>query len=218
MTRTLSAEAFRALAFGLTFLVVLNAAKYRLTAQDWPMWRYDAQRTAAASNSRLPQTLQPSWNLDLGSREQAWDDPLNHDLMTYDRILEPIVIGGRMFVGFNDKCKVAAFDAATGDLLWTCYTEAPVRLPPVGWNDRVYFTSDDGFLYCVEAESGTVAWKFSGAPSNQKVIGNRRLPRPGQPAGVRSYEMTPSTSLPAFGRSWERSSTHWMPKRAKCVG
>jgi outer membrane protein assembly factor BamB len=169
------ALAYRALAFGMSFLVAMFVTDYRLQAQDWPMWRYDAQRTAAASNNRLPKTLRPSWQLDFGSREQAWDDPLNHDLMTFDRIFEPIVMGGRMFVGFNDQCKVIALDADSGESLWTCYTEAPVRLPPVGWNDRVFFTSDDGFLYCVDAKSGAVNWKFSGAPSNQKVIGNRRL-------------------------------------------
>src|SRR5690606_4446905 len=54
-------------------------------------------------------------------------------------------------------------------------TEAPVRLPPVGWQGKVYFTSDDGFLYCVNAEDGALEWKFSGAPNAQHVIGNRRL-------------------------------------------
>ncbi len=139
------------------------------------MWRYDAQRSAAASKNRLPESIQLSWKLDFGGRQQAWDDPLNHDLMTYDRIFEPIVMGGRLFVGFNDQCKLMAFDADTGDQVWTCYTEAPVRLPPVGWSDCVLFTSDDGYLYCVEAATGDLRWKFSGAPSNQKVIGNRHL-------------------------------------------
>lgn len=139
------------------------------------MWRYDAMRSAAASKNRLPESISPTWSVDFGRREQAWDDPLNHDLMTYDRILEPIVTGGRMFVGFNDQCKVVAFDANSGKQVWTCYTEAPVRLPPVGWNNRVLFTSDDGYLYCVDAATGDVHWKFTAAPSPQKVLGNRRL-------------------------------------------
>lgn len=139
------------------------------------MWRYDAMRSAAASKNRLPESIQSIWSLDFGGRKQAWDDPLNHDLMTYDRILEPIVMGGRLFVGFNDQCKLMAFETSTGKEVWTCYTEAPVRLPPAGWNDRVFFTSDDGYLYCVDAETGNVHWKFTGAPSPQKVLGNRRL-------------------------------------------
>ena len=139
------------------------------------MWRYDAMRSAAASKNRLPETIQPAWSVSFGSRTQAWDDPLNHDLMTYDRILEPIVMGGRMFVGFNDECKVVALDTETGKEVWTCFTEAPVRLPPVAYRDHVFFTSDDGNLYCADAATGKVSWKFSGAPSNQKALGNRRL-------------------------------------------
>ena len=139
------------------------------------MWRYDAQRTAAASKNRLPESIQLNWQVDFDGRKQAWDDPLNNDLMTYDRIFEPIVIDGRLFVGFNDQCKLMALDADSGNELWTCYTEAPVRLPPAGWNDRVLFTSDDGYLYCVDTATGELHWKFHGAPSHQKVIGNRYL-------------------------------------------
>jgi outer membrane protein assembly factor BamB len=158
-------------------LIVCGAYQDRDTvhAQDWPMWRYDAGRTAAASKNRLPESLQLTWQRSFGSRQQAWDDPLNLDLMTYDRILEPVVMQGRMFVGFNDQCKVMAIDTASGRTLWNCYTEAPVRLPPVGYDGRVYFTSDDGYLYCADAASGEVQWKFRGAPSAQKAIGNRQL-------------------------------------------
>jgi outer membrane protein assembly factor BamB len=144
------------------------------SADDWPMWRYDATRSAA-STQPLSEQLQVVWKLQLPPRVQAWDDPLNLDLMTYDRIFEPIVMGGRMFVGFNDQDKLVAYDADTGRPLWTFYTEAPVRLPPAGSGGHVYFCSDDGFLYCVDAVSGRLVWKFSGAPSSQHAIGNRRL-------------------------------------------
>ena len=63
-----------------------------LSAADWPMWRYDAEHRAA-SPENLPDELQHQWTLKLSPREQVWDDPLNHDLMSYDRIFEPIVLG-----------------------------------------------------------------------------------------------------------------------------
>ncbi len=143
-------------------------------SDDWPMWRSDAQRSAATTN-KLADSLQPLWQREYSQRQPAWDDPLNLDLMTYDRIFEPIVLDGRMFVGFNDRDKLMALDANTGSELWSFITEAPVRLPPVGWQKRVYFCSDDGYLYCVNAEDGALLWKFSGAPNAQHVIGNRRL-------------------------------------------
>ena len=143
-------------------------------ADDWPMWRCDAQRTAS-SNETLPSGMRLLWSRDYGPRQQAWDDPLNHDLMTYDRIFEPIVMDGRLFVGFNDQDKLTALDAQTGEELWTFYTEGPVRVPPAGHKGKVYFCSDDGFLYCVEAATGRLHWKLRGGPSAQHAIGNQRI-------------------------------------------
>ena len=148
-----------------------NAASH---AGDWPMWRFDAGRTAC-SPEVLPPELQLQWTMQLEPRKQAWDDPLNLDLMPYDRVFEPVVIGGRMLIGFNDRDKVVAVDTKTGATQWTFFTDAPVRLPPVCGEGRVYFSSDDGHLYCVDAETGKLFWKFQGGPSPQKVIGNRRI-------------------------------------------
>ena len=143
-------------------------------ADDWPMWRCDAQRTAS-SDETLPSGMKLLWARDYEPRKQAWDDPLNHDLMTYDRIFEPIVMDGRMFVGFNDQDKLVALNAQTGDELWTFFTEGPVRVPPAAHDGRVYFCSDDGFLYCVDAETGGLIWKLRGGPSAQHAIGNQRI-------------------------------------------
>lgn len=153
---------------------VFVSATTLIRAEDWPMWRYDAQRSAATGAS-LPDDLRLLWKRSFGPRVQAWDDPLNWDLMTYDRVFEPIVMDGRLYVGFNDRDQLMALDASTGEHLWSYYAEGPVRLPPVGSDGRVYFCSDDGFLYCVDAERGELIWKFNGAPSSQHVIGNRRL-------------------------------------------
>jgi hypothetical protein len=65
------------------------------------MWRCDAGRTAA-SDEKLPAELHLEWERRYSPREQVWDDPLNHDLMTYDKVFEPVVLGDRMFIGFND--------------------------------------------------------------------------------------------------------------------
>ncbi|MFV1966797.1 MAG: PQQ-binding-like beta-propeller repeat protein [Pirellulaceae bacterium] len=143
-------------------------------ADDWPMWRCDAGRTAASKES-LPAQLELQWTRVLPPRRPVWDDSLNRDLMPYDRTFEPVVMGGRMFVGFNDRDKLVAYATANGAELWTFFTDAPVRLPPVGWQGRVYFCSDDGYLYCVAAEDGALLWRRQGGPSARKVIGNQRV-------------------------------------------
>jgi outer membrane protein assembly factor BamB len=153
---------------------VVLLASVAARADDWPMWRCDAQRTAA-SGEQLSTDMRLLWTREYGARQQVWDDPLNNDLMTYDRIFEPIVMDGRMFVGFNDQDKLTALDAETGKELWSFFTEGPVRVPPAGVNGRVYFCSDDGFLYCVNAADGSLHWKLRGGPGPQHAIGNQRI-------------------------------------------
>jgi outer membrane protein assembly factor BamB len=156
----------------LALLVTLTAQP--ATAADWPMWRFDAQRSAA-SPEVLPAQLHLQWTRKYAPRVQVWDDPLNHDLMPYDRIFEPVVLGERVILSFNDTDKVVALDLRTGKELWAFYTDGPVRFAPVAWQDKVLFTSDDGLLYCVDAADGALKWKFRGGPSERKVLGNQRV-------------------------------------------
>lgn len=155
----------------LCLLLLLQSS---LLAGDWPMWRYDAGHTASSPDD-LPAQLAPIWTRSFGAREQVWDDTLNNDLMTYDKILEPVVFDKRMYVGFNDADKLLALDTETGKMLWTFYTEGPIRFSPVATESRVYLVSDDGFLYCLDSETGQLVWKFCGAPGAQKALGNKRV-------------------------------------------
>ena len=97
-------------------ILLVGCMPWFVTAQvqagDWPMWRYDAAH-GAASPHELPEKLQSQWTRQFARRVTVWDDPLNQELMPYDRIFEPVVQGGRMFIGFNDTDKVIALDADT---------------------------------------------------------------------------------------------------------
>ena len=153
-------------------LCVLGVSQ--VEAKDWPMWRYDSGHTSSSDHS-LPEQLQLQWSRQYTPRDQAWDDPLNEDLMQYDRIFEPVVKDGRMFIGFNDADKVVAIDVDSGRELWTYNTDGPVRFPGAVWRDVVFFSCDDGYLYCLDAEDGKLRWRFRGGPSERKVIGNNRI-------------------------------------------
>ncbi|MBN2308542.1 MAG: PQQ-binding-like beta-propeller repeat protein, partial [Candidatus Hydrogenedentes bacterium] len=155
-------------------LAVAVALLQPADAADWPMWRFDAGRTAA-SPAGLPDDLNRLWTHEFSPREPVWDDPLNRDLMPYDTQFEPIVMGSLLFLGFNDRDKLVAIDTATGEERWALYTDGPIRMVPAAWNGTVLAACDDGYLYCVEADTGAVRWKFRGGPSDRKVLGNRRL-------------------------------------------
>lgn len=55
------------------------------------------------------------------------------------------------------------------------YTDGPVRYAAVTWKEKTLFGSDDGYLYCLNRESGKLEWKFRGGPSNRKMLGAGRL-------------------------------------------
>jgi len=141
-----------------------------LSAADWPMWRYDHERTAE-SPQKLPAKLGLLWQRKLPKPIPAFNDVR----LQFDRSYEPIVNGKRLFVASGREDCVTAYDTDTGEQLWRFYANGPVRLAPVAWQGRVLFGSDDGVFYCLRASTGQLAWKFKAVPSDRKLIGNKRL-------------------------------------------
>jgi len=142
--------------------------------RDWPMWRADHGRTAATTE-QLAEKLYLQWRVQYSPRTSVWDDPLNQNLMQFDKLFEPIVADNKIFLGFNDQDKVIALDIHSGRELWHFYADGPVRLPLAANNGKIYFTGDDGICYCLDADKGTVVWKLSLAPASHKLLGNKRL-------------------------------------------
>jgi len=154
-------------AFG--FLVVIEAF-----GADWPQFRYDAGRTAA-STEQLPRDLHLQWVRELPTPRPAFPGEIR---LRFDVSYEPIVVGKTMFVPSMVTDSVTALETETGSERWRFFAEGPIRFAPVGWQGNVYFVSDDGYLYCVDGESGKLRWKFRGMPGdkkNRKLLGNERL-------------------------------------------
>jgi outer membrane protein assembly factor BamB len=157
----------------IVFLFLFTGTTYA-RYYDWPMWRYNYERSASTPE-QLADQLYLQWEVKYSPRIPVWDDPLNQNLMQYDRIFEPIVAGNRLFIGFNDKDKVLALDLSSGKELWHHFADGPVRLPMAAANGKLYFTSDDGYCYCLSQEDGSVIWKLLLAPAENKLLGNKRL-------------------------------------------
>ena len=139
---------------------------------DWPMWRYDAGRSAA-SPEELPAQMHLQWVRELDPPRPAW--PKSQDRLQFDASYEPVVAGKILFVGSMVTDRVTAYDTETGIEKWRFYTDGPVRFAPVVYKDKLYCASDDGYLYCLNAENGALIRKFLGGPAPNKVIGNDRL-------------------------------------------
>jgi len=143
-------------------------------ATDWPQFRYDAGRTAAAPQ-QLPDDLQLCWTRTLPTPRPAFPHELR---LAYDATYEPVVLGHTMFVPSLVTDSVTAFDTKSGNQRWRFFAEGPVRFAPVARSGKVYFVSDDGYLYCLDADDGSLRWKFRGLPptrADRKVLGHGRL-------------------------------------------
>jgi len=163
------AGTLRAIAVGVCLVCVCACGA--ALASDWPTWRHDANRSAAAPDE-LPAQLHLQWQLDLPEPRPAWPD---EPRIRFDASYEPVVLGETMFVSSTVNDTVTAYETETGAERWRFYTDGPVRFAPTAWQGRVYFASDDGCLYCAQARDGSLLWRFRGAPSAERVMGNGRL-------------------------------------------
>jgi outer membrane protein assembly factor BamB len=142
---------------------------------DWPTWRHDAKRSAA-SPQELPAELHLQWVRKRPPLKPAWPD---QPLMRFDVAYEPVVLGDVLFVGSSHNDSVTAIDTETGMEKWGFYADGPVRFAPLAWKTAgrvlVYFVCDDGNLYCLDGQSGSLVWKYRGGPPGRRILGNGRL-------------------------------------------
>ena len=167
------------------FLVVLLASGV-LDAADWPTYQADNQRRGVSAEA-LEFPLHEQWvHHGAHAPAPAWPEmPAQQDYWhnirelnpthTYDRAFHVAVSGDRLFYGSSAEDTLCCVDARTGRRLWVFYTEGPVRLAPTLYQGKVYAGSDDGRVYCLEANSGRLVWSHCPAGVNLKIPGNGRM-------------------------------------------
>ncbi|HUV38374.1 MAG TPA: PQQ-binding-like beta-propeller repeat protein, partial [Planctomycetota bacterium] len=140
-------------------------------AADWPMWRHDANRSAA-TDEELADPLHPQWVRKYPPAQPTWPGAPRQ---LFDPVHQPVVAAKTMFLCLKPSDKLVALDVETGAEKWTFFAEGPMRFAPVCHGGRVFVGSDDGYLYCLDAASGKLLWKFRGGPSEMRLIGHDRL-------------------------------------------
>lgn len=135
------------------------------------MWRFDASRSAISPHE-LPPQLHPQWVREYHPELPAWPD---QEKMPFDLCYEPIVVGQTVYLNSARHDCVRAVDVVTGERKWIFFADGPVRFAPLHYKGNIYFTSDDGNLYCVSADAGQLVWKVRGGPSDRRILGNERL-------------------------------------------
>ena len=146
-------------------------------AEDWPTHRHDIGRSGVTAEAPgLP--LKLAWHFVASQPPSpAWPPPhvIMLNRLDFDYAPQPVVGAGIVCFGSSTDDTVRALDERTGVERWHFTTGGPVRVAPQIAEGRVYFGSDAGLAYCVEAATGRLVWSFRGAPRAEQVSGNHRM-------------------------------------------
>lgn len=162
--------------FQLALLIAITSETSLPLHADWPMYRADVSRSGVSREAlTLPLTQQWRYEADRKPRP-AWPDPVKErHRLDFDYAPQLVVAEGAVLFGSSSDDTVRALDAETGRQRWAFTTGGPIRFAPSCDKGRCYVASDDGFLYCLQAATGELIWKFHAADTNSQVLGNGRL-------------------------------------------
>lgn len=151
----------------------------RVPKKGWMTYRNDNTLSAVTDESiKTPLSLEWVYK-PLHTPKPAWYEPAEElPRCHFDNAHYVSTAGGRVFFGSTVDNKVYALDAGTGKLIWTFFTEGPVRTSPTFWKNRVYVGSDDGYVYCLKARNGKLVWKYRAGPGGKKILGNEHMISP----------------------------------------
>ncbi len=160
----------------LVVAVLLSGLQGSVSARDWPAYGGDAARSAV-TEERIELPLEMLWTWQpCQAPSPAWPEPAKElHRLDFDYAPQPVVSGGMIFVPSSADDAVRALDLESGAVRWRFVTGGPVRFAPALAGGRLYAASDDGWLYCLEAATGRLLWRFRGAPGDDVLLGNGRL-------------------------------------------
>jgi len=171
---------------GCCLIAVVLAVAATAEGDDWPAWLGNQNRSGS-SEEKLSGELKPAWmwrarhapNPALAPpRGTAKGGGLGKPLVqtsTSDNAFQVVIAGGKLYFGSSVEESVTCLNGADGKRLWTFYSEGAIRFAPLCHEGKVYFGSDDGYVYCVDGESGELVWKFQAAIGERRIIANGRI-------------------------------------------
>jgi outer membrane protein assembly factor BamB len=115
---------------------------------------------------RFQHKPRPAW------REPAWET----QRIDFDYAYAVAAGNGLVYVASSSDHALHALDIDSGETRWRFFTEGPVRLAPCVANGKVYASSDDGWVYCLDGKTGGFVWRYrpSGIP-DERLVGNEQV-------------------------------------------
>ena len=136
---------------GPAYSEIINLKSEIINPSDWSTYRHDPQRSGTTPLS-LSADVKPAWQADLDGKPTAC-----------------VAVGDTVFVASGTSHQVVALDARDGKRLWAFTAGGRVDTPPTISGGCAYFGCTDGYVYCLRASDGALAWRFHGAPTDRLV-------------------------------------------------
>ncbi len=162
-----------------------NLVATKAAAQSWSTYRHDNRRSGV-TDCELAFPLTEQWVRRSELPPQAaWTGPAKWDawagnsglqsMRNFDPCFFVTAGDGKVFFGSSVDDAVHAIDASTGREVWVYFTGAAVRFPPTINDGLAYFGSDDGNVYCCDAEHGELRWRKRAALRNERITSDRKI-------------------------------------------
>jgi len=129
---------------------------------EWPMFRHDAARSGTSASPIAARAVK-KWTTTIGG-------PASPDgSVAASRLTQPVIAGGKVFLASTDTHTVHALSAGDGKQVWQYTTGGRIDSSPTIYKGTVLVGSADGWLYCLRATDGKLAWRFRAAPTDRLV-------------------------------------------------
>ncbi len=176
------------LLFACLFAMVCVFACFgTVVAEDWPTYMHDNHRSGVTAEQldaplfevwvfSTNRTPQPAW-AETPALNAIWQQLLGDydSRVAYDLAYQVAVVGNSVYFGMSNGDTVMCLDSDDGSERWKFFTNGPVRFAPSVSNGKVYFGSDDGYVYCLDAGSGSSVWSKKATSEKRLLFGNSRM-------------------------------------------
>ncbi len=126
-------------------------------SDSWPTYRHDPERSGHTEDS-VSSEVRRLWQVDIGGRLS---------MMT--------AADGKLFISAIDRHTVYALDNDSGKKIWSYTTGGRVDSPPTIYKGRAIFGCADGWVYCLRASDGALAWRYRAAPGADKLVSYQQV-------------------------------------------
>ena len=141
------------------------------TGADWPMYRHDVWRSGSTPSALHGAALKPLWSVQVAQtpRTRVAADWKDNPFLS-GPITQASSAAGLLFVAVPDEHRLVALDAQNGIQRWSYTAGGRIDTPPTIHEGRCLFGGHDGWVYCLRATDGELAWRFRAAPQEARIM------------------------------------------------